>query len=153
MNALSHLCNDDKVHEDCHNNICYSTFRWEDLTNDGDNKYFYALRKYLYSYLGVKIEKKLLLLIQKGNPNGKSYLLCVFNDNINDNSMQMNICSAFRHSENYIKNIINGEDVSPLTIINNENKYNDYNIKININPLPTNFVGNFVKSFNVNFLM
>lgn len=90
--------------EICNNELCYSKFTYADINN---NEHYRNLRAYLYSYLGIMLQKSIFLLIQdEGGFNrsltGKSYILCAFNSPNLEPAYEHKVCETLRNC-NYIE--------------------------------------------------
>ena len=90
-------------HDGCERKDCFSKFSFADIEN---NASYRSLREYLYSYVGVLLNKKTFLLIQKdeggfrAGDSATSYLICSFKkeeERIDENT-QINICHALRNT-------------------------------------------------------
>ena len=91
-------------HSSCGRKDCFSKFSLADIENNASYK---SLREYLYSYVGVLLNKKTFLLIQKDeggfrmDDSSTSYLICSFKNgkDIISEKTQMNICHALRNTD------------------------------------------------------
>ena len=101
--AIRQLYNDNKrdaqnIHQQNCDKNCFSSFTNADIEHIN----YRSLREYLYSYLGVLLEKRKFLLIQNENGQNTSYIICAFKKNEHDPLTERRVCHALRKTTDYI---------------------------------------------------
>lgn len=97
-------------HDLCTIGKCITAFHAIDMSKEKGkyNNCYRNIRSYLYSYLGMMVDKSVYLLIQTRNidMSHKQFILLVFNSNfIPATNMQMNLCNQFKRIDKYIIDI------------------------------------------------